>query len=277
MSRFTAKNLGHDVIRIEGQGAVGMYLVIGEKKAVLLDTALGANNIREYVQTLTDRPVEVYLTHGHLDHAGGMYWFDEVHMSHKDLGMLKDNSKQDRIDYLNLIRRFTGNSEWTEDDVCDVRDVSVVDIADGEVIDLGGRTLTAVDFSGHTEGSMAFYDDRSGYLFVGDCCNNSTFLFLEDSTSLTHYLESLKRIKEEWMPKVSHLVICHDYDFVPSDCIDNVAECCRLVLEGKDDQETFVHPNPMFAGMPVRWAKKGGADRTDGKFGNIAYNYKKVN
>ncbi|MCR5230555.1 MAG: MBL fold metallo-hydrolase [Solobacterium sp.] len=277
MSRFTARDLGHDVIRIEGQGAVGMYLVIGEKKAVLLDTALGANNIREYVQTLTDRPVEVYLTHGHLDHAGGMYWFDEVHMSHKDLGMLKGNSKQDRIDYLNLIRSIAGNSEWTEDDVCDVRDISVVDIADGEVIDLGGRTLTAIDFSGHTRGSMAFYDDRSGYLFVGDCCNNSTFLFLEDSTSLTHYLESLKRIKEEWMPKVSHMVICHDYDFVPADCIDNVAECCRLVLEGKDDQETFVHPNPMFAGMPVRWAKKGGADRTDGKFGNIAYNYKKVN
>jgi glyoxylase-like metal-dependent hydrolase (beta-lactamase superfamily II) len=277
MSAFITKELGNGVIRIEGQGAVGMYLVIGEERAALLDTGLGAHDLSEFVRTLTDKPVDVYLTHGHLDHAGGMYWFDEVHMSHKDLGMLKGNTKKDRVDYLDLIRRFAGKDEWTEDDVCDVRDVDIIDIQDGEVIDLGGRTLKAIDFSGHTKGSLAFYDDLSKDLFVGDCCNNSTFMFLEDSTSISHYIDSLERIKREWMPKVAHMVICHDYDRVPDECIENVLDCCHRILNGSDDKEEFVHPNPMFAGMPVRWACKGGASRTDGKFGNVAYNYKQIN
>ena len=276
MSRFETKDLGNNIIRIEGQGAVGMYLVIGEEKAALLDTGLGANNLKEFVETLTDKPVEVYLTHGHLDHAGGMYYFDEVHMSRKDLDVLKGNTKKDRIDYLNLIRTYMGKNEWEEDDVCDVRNLVITDIKDGEKIDLGGRTLTAIDFSGHTKGSMAFYDDLSGYLFVGDCCNNSTFLFLDESTSLEHYMNSLKRVKKEWMPKVSHVIICHDYDIVPDDCIDNVIECCKKILTDEDDKETFVHPNPMFDGMPVRWAANGGAQRVDGKFGNVAYNYRRI-
>ncbi len=277
MAKFVTKDLGNQIYRIEGQGAVGMYLIIGEKRAALLDTGLGANNLKEYVESLTDKPVDVYLTHGHLDHAGGMYYFDEVHMSHKDLPVLKGNSKKDRLDYLNLIKRMMGKDEWEEKDVCDVRDIVIHDLKDGQRIDLGGRTLTAIDFSGHTKGSMAFYDDRSKYLFVGDCCNNSTFLFMEEGTSLTHYLSSLERIKKEWVPKMEGMVICHDYDLVPMECLDNVMDCCRKILDGSDDKEEFVHPNPMFDGMPVRWACKGGADRVDGKFGNIAYNYKKVN
>ncbi len=276
MAKFETKDLGNGITRIEGQGAVGMYLIEGNEKAALLDTGLGANDLKGFVASLTDKPVEVYLTHGHLDHAGGMYEFDEVHMSYKDLPVLEGNSKKDRVDYLDLIRRFAGKNEWTEDDVCDVREVKIIDLKDGDVIDLGGRTLTVVDFSGHTAGSVAFYDDRSAYLFVGDCCNNSTFMFLEESTSITHYFSSLERIRRDWVPKMKGMVICHDYDLVPEECLDNVMDCCRKILDGTDDKETFVHPNPMFDGMPVRWAYRGGAERIDGKFGNIAYNYKKI-
>ena len=276
MSKWTTKKLDESIIRIEGQGAVGMYLIIGEDRAALLDTGLGANNIKEFVCTLTDKPIDVYLTHGHLDHAGGIYYFDEVHMSHKDLPMLKDNNKKDRLMYLQLLKDLAGKDEWNENDVCEEREISIIDLKSGEIIDLGGRKLTVVDFSGHTKGSVAFYDEKSRFLFVGDCCNNSTFMFLEESTSINHYLNSLKRIKEEWMPKSRAMVICHDYDIVPDECIDNVMDCCRMILEGTDDKEEFVHPNPMLAGMPVRWAKKGGANREDGKFGNIAYNYMQV-
>ena len=276
MSRWSVKDLGSDIFRIEGQGLVGMYLVIGEEKAALLDTGLGVNNINEFVRTLTDKPVEVYLTHGHLDHAGGMYYFDEVHMSHKDLPMLKENTKRDRLDYMELIRTYEGKDEWSENDICDQKEVRVIDISDGDVIDLVGRTLTAVDFSGHTRGSMAFYDDRSGFLFVGDSCNNSTFMFADTSTSISHYLNSLEKIRDEWMPKVSHMIICHGYDAVPDDCVSNVIDCCHQILNGTDDKAEFVHPNPVFDGLPIRWAYEGGADRKDGKFGNIAYNYKEV-
>ena len=72
------------------------------------------------------------------------------------------------------------------------------------------------------------------------------------------------------------MAICHDYDIVSTECIDNVIECCKSILDGTDDKEEFSHPNPMVAGKPAKWAKKGGPDRVDGLFGNVAYNYTKV-
>ena len=272
MSRFSVKDLDNSTFRIEGQGAVGMYLIVGSEKAALIDTGLGTHNIAEFVKTLTDKPVEVLLTHGHLDHAGGMYYFDEVHLSHKDIPVLKGNTKQDRLAYMTLLRDFMGKTDWEEEDVCEVRDVYITDIADGQEFRLGGRSLKAVAFPGHTHGSMAFYDDLTRFLFVGDACNNSTFLFLEESTSVSEYLASLRFIRANWLPKVSHMVISHDFDAVPDSCVEDVIECCERVLAGTDDKETFVHPNPMFDGMTVRWAAKGAAGRVD-KFGNLAYNY----
>ena len=273
MSTFRTKDLGDRITRIEGPGAVGMYLIEGDTKAVLLDTGVGILDINEFVHTLTDKPIEVYMTHGHLDHAGGMYRFDEVHMSHKDLELASTNTKAARLDYGEILKKFFMDGDWTEDDVCDQREIRVIDIADDEVIDLGGRTLTVVPMPGHTAGSVAFLDSISGKLFVGDACNNSTFMFPEESTSLEVYLETLRRFKKDWDDKVTDIVICHDYDVVPRDLIDNLIECCEEILAGTDDKEPFVHPNPIFANQPVRWAKRGGPDRKDGKLGNIAYRY----
>ncbi|WP_319368532.1 MBL fold metallo-hydrolase [Streptomyces scabiei] len=41
-------------------------------------------------------------------------------------------------------------------------------IDDGHVIDLGGRTLTALHLPGHSPGSIALYEPDTGALFSGD-------------------------------------------------------------------------------------------------------------
>ena len=38
--------------------------------------------------TLTDKPYDVVITHGHPDHAGMMHQFDQVYINEKDLPML---------------------------------------------------------------------------------------------------------------------------------------------------------------------------------------------
>lgn len=58
--------------------AVYMYLLEGTHEALLIDTGYGSFPLKETVRELTDLPVTVILTHGHLDHIGGSAAFDRV-------------------------------------------------------------------------------------------------------------------------------------------------------------------------------------------------------
>ena len=273
---FTTKELGYGITRIVGQGAVFMYLFEGNDKALLLDTGLGVGNIKEFVNSITNLPIEVYLTHGHLDHAGGAYHFDKVHMSLLDKELFDSNSKEYRLHYVSLIKQITGVGEWFENDICEQKPVEIIDINDGEEIDLGGRTITAISFPGHTHGSFGFYDSLSHYLVIGDCCDNSTFCFFPESTTINEYLSSLNHIKETWLPKTKELITSHDYDIVPWECFDNNIDCCERILSGKADGEAFEHINKDFDPTDVYWAYKGGEKRIDGKCGNVAYKLNKI-
>ena len=48
-----------------------MYLVEGTEKAALIDTGYGVGNLKGYIKTLTEKPLIVLITHGHLDHVAG--------------------------------------------------------------------------------------------------------------------------------------------------------------------------------------------------------------
>ena len=88
MNYYTSQRLSPSITRITDFTGVCCYLVEGEEKACLLDTCNGFGNIREYAETLTDKPLFVILTHGHIDHAPGACWFDEVYLNHADLKLV---------------------------------------------------------------------------------------------------------------------------------------------------------------------------------------------
>ena len=68
-----------------------MYLVEGDKKAALIDTGSGLGSLKPVVERLTDKPVTVLLTHGHVDHAMGAAEFSDVYMSRKDDYIFRDH------------------------------------------------------------------------------------------------------------------------------------------------------------------------------------------
>ncbi len=132
-------------------GSQNMYLLEGTERALLIDTGWGAGNLRAYVEKLTGKPVTVALTHGHLDHSGGCGEWESVLMlpgAEVDLGTCSrlpfDVSKLPHPDFEHKL------------------------VKDGDVIDLGGRSIKLMDISAHSNGSLAFLDEKNGYLFVGD-------------------------------------------------------------------------------------------------------------
>ena len=52
-----------------GQPTQNSYLVVGERKAALIDLAVDTPELYSYACSLAGTPVQVLLTHGHPDHV----------------------------------------------------------------------------------------------------------------------------------------------------------------------------------------------------------------
>ena len=61
-----------------------VFLLVGTERALLLDTGIGLGDLRGLVEEITDKPYDVVITHGHMDHVGGAAWFDKVYLNEKD-------------------------------------------------------------------------------------------------------------------------------------------------------------------------------------------------
>ncbi len=66
--RIKVKKLNDHIYLMDDNGEATGYLVVGEKKALVIDTMNGYANVYDVVRTLTDLPLMVVNTHGHCDH-----------------------------------------------------------------------------------------------------------------------------------------------------------------------------------------------------------------
>ncbi len=148
---FTAKKITDSLYMIietePGEPVIFcMYLVVGEKRAVLIDSGLkSSDDLSNVIRSITSLPAELYLTHGHHDHIGNIDSFDNIHIGYEDSFMLGEGT-------------------------------SFISIVDGEMIDLGGIVLKAYALSGHTPGAFCFLNSNEGYAITGDIINHETWL-----------------------------------------------------------------------------------------------------
>jgi hydroxyacylglutathione hydrolase len=148
-SVFSSKKLCANTWLIQGDGCTS-YLIVGEKCGLMIDTGFATENIQKYAQTLTDKPVLwAANTHGHFDHTGGNGWFERTFMSAKALEIAKTPypSKQTLTYPLNY---------------------PVTIVGDGDLIDLGARSLEIFEIPAHAPSSIAFLDRKERILFSGD-------------------------------------------------------------------------------------------------------------
>jgi glyoxylase-like metal-dependent hydrolase (beta-lactamase superfamily II) len=85
---FSLEMIGTQINRITGAGNELMYLIVGNNMAALIDTGTGVGNIRKYVERFTKLPIIVILTHAHIDHSAGSFYFDDVYINEQDAKLL---------------------------------------------------------------------------------------------------------------------------------------------------------------------------------------------
>lgn len=144
-------------------------LIIGTKKAAVIDTGLGLADLRKYVEQFTKLPIIVINTHEHLDHVGANQLFDMSYISKEDEATMLSSTRKDRLAaYGQFMEGNTAMLDFAAKSMVDDKKFKYGFVKDGDKIDLGGIQLDIIGFPGHTPGSIAIRDAQDGIDFTGD-------------------------------------------------------------------------------------------------------------
>ena len=85
MERIKLQQLNDHIFSMDDAGEAVGYLVVGEKKALVIDTMNGYEDVKAVARSVTDLPLMVVNTHGHCDHIYGNIYFEEAYLHPLDM------------------------------------------------------------------------------------------------------------------------------------------------------------------------------------------------
>jgi hydroxyacylglutathione hydrolase len=195
---FTYWPAGHDVYAISDHGSDMMYLVLGSERSLLVDTGFGIGDLAGLAASLTNAPVVLVNTHGHVDHASGDAAFSPVHIGQGDRAFI--SRPYDPVRRRSIMQRFqdtTLPAAFQPDAWRTRAPETIVTVKDGHVFKLGNRQLEVILVPGHSHGSLCLIDRASRLLFSGDTLvPGHVWMHLHESTTLRQYRDSLDRLRQ---------------------------------------------------------------------------------
>ncbi len=145
-----------------------IWLVQGSKRNLVVDTGTGIVAPAPVVEAISDKPVIAIALSSYYDHAGGLYSFEHRLCHHLEAPDLIDPP----LNWNNFIaqNRLTAlpyaDYDFKTYSMKGTKPTQL--LSDGEIIDLGDRQLEIVHIPGRTPGSIALYEQDTGYLFGGE-------------------------------------------------------------------------------------------------------------
>ncbi len=148
------------------QGGVRCFLAEGTEKALLVDAGFGGN-LKTLCETLTEKPLELIITHADPDHVGAAGQFDGFYMHPAEFTTMaaKHGSAEDAV------------SIW-----------------EGDIIDLGGFRFEVVLLSGHTPGSIGLLEREKRFLIAGDTVQSTPVYMFGSHRSVPAYRAAIKKL-----------------------------------------------------------------------------------
>jgi glyoxylase-like metal-dependent hydrolase (beta-lactamase superfamily II) len=263
---FRSEKVSNSTTRIFGVYREMMYLIEGKEKALLIDAGIGVGDLDAYVKTLTNKSIELVVTHGHMDHCGGAPLFSSVYLNQADLELSRTNS--DFETRASLIRTVVG-SGIPEEAFVRQKEVNYKPLEDGCCFDLGGLTVEMLAMPGHTRGMICPLIVQERAVVFGDGCNPTVFLFLPESLGVPEYRKQLLEFKRRHADRYDMVYLSHMMGACDKVLLDEVIEVCDDILKGNVDNMPFD-----FLGKTYQVAKSIDPKtfrRKDGRLGNIIY------
>lgn len=198
--------LKENVYRITSAEGVFFELLVGREKAMLIDTGYGFGDIKAAVREITNKPLVIVNTHGHVDHTSGNCQFEEdIYISPKDMDLCKrHNTPEKRIKSAKLAEHtrnyVTGEEFYGLPEDFSLENYmkggagALVECIEGMVFDLGGITMEVFETPGHTQGGLSLLYKEENWLYTGDEVNGFCWLFDNDATDRNTHIKSLEKV-----------------------------------------------------------------------------------
>ena len=209
--------ISEDTYRIE-DGGVRFFLLVGEKKALMIDSGMNTPDAKEIAATITDKPIELMNTHADRDHVAGNDEFVKFYMSPAEADNLAAKGGE-------LVKR-------------------IVPVSEGDVIDLGGRPLEIIDNPGHTPGSIAILDINNRVLIGGDAIQDGNIFMFGPQRNINDYVRSLKHILT-FKHRFDTIYPSHGNFPVEPGIIEHLIEGAESIIRGEatgEEMELFGNP-----------------------------------
>lgn len=227
---FRHVELAPGVVQIQGPLGFCSTLVLGARRALLVDTMCGVGDLAGYVRQLTALPLIVCNSHGHFDHIGGNYQFESVWLPRLEYPAatlaLTADARRD------LACRLGKNGGFS---IPESARVALVEqsgfdrfrpLEPGTQFDLGGVTAVAVALPGHTLGSTGLLLREKRILLSGDAMTPIMCLFFPDGAGLEIYKSTL--CKAMALP-MDFFVTAHHARLFPRSALDTFLACAEAV------------------------------------------------
>ncbi len=219
--QYVTEEIFQGIFRIRDYDDDNMYLVLGGKRALLIDAGMGKGDLRSLVDSLAGGlPLTVFVTHAHPDHIACLGQFQDdcpVFMHPADLPLLK---------------RFS-ESRYPEIDPQKIQSVQ-----EGYTFDLGDRQLTVYEAPGHTVGSLVLLES-SGFLFSGDAFGSNRpsipdalWMQNESCLKIDEYLVVLANFRQKVRGSIRFILNGHnDLPLAGEAYLDNLQQAAQTLVD----------------------------------------------
>ncbi len=221
--------------------AAWCHLIVGEERALLIDTGFGVSDLKRVVETLTSKPYDVVNTHQHFDHSFGNQQFPKVYAHKFDAPYLEDQKKRSPEE---VLRSFGFASVPVP---AGNRDYEIVPMEDGHTFRLGpDQVIEAVHMPGHAAGGCMLLDHKTRALFSGDAVVFTPTLILSrfpasyhpEYLTVTAFRDALRRFLPR-LGEVGKLYPGHSYLGLDSGYLTDMLACCEAIIADPSACEVY--------------------------------------
>lgn len=214
---YEIRSVAENVWAIKDSGFVTSFLIVGENAALLVDAGGALTDIKGEVTKLTDKPVTLVLTHSHGDHVVCIDQFDEAWAGAEDIPAIIKSR--------------------------DPKHCKLIPLEEGQLFDLGGRTVKAMSIKGHSPGGFAYLDVENRLLFSGDTINLGPIYLFGDGTSLDVLISELERYAK--MDCFDLIFPAHNINPIEKNRINDILDCCYSIKDGSVEGVDMPEDSPL--------------------------------